>query len=86
MEALNDAVSLSNSSVFVPWQLEGSILDMMRMFGCALRVGHYYSSFVTGQYDSFMEACNAGVCMLIIFFVVSDAMTDVVLPVACEFA
>ena len=84
---LCSAVSVGDGgTVFLPWRWEHEATEEMRAHGCVLRTGRDKGSFQPAQRESFAEAQAAGVRMSTIALDVEEAVADLILPTACEFA
>ena len=79
---LCQAASLSEGTVFLPWEWGSEATEALRDQGCTLRMSKDKGSFNPVRKASFEEAKGAGVYMDCISFAVEDAVTDVMLPIA----
>lgn len=87
VQQLGSVISLAEAgTVFLPWRWPTDAVEQLRDFGCALRTSRDEGSLHPIQHPSFVEAQSAGVRMGVIGFSVDEALSDLVLPVACEFA
>ena len=84
---LCSAISVGDGgTVFLPWRWASEASEELRAHGCLLRTGRDEGSFQPAQRESFAEAQAAGVRMSTIALDVEEAVADLILPTACDFA
>ena len=86
VDLLCAAVEMNDGATFLPWEWGTEATEALRRQGCRLRVNKDRGTFRPALHASFIGAGVAGVKMTNIIFSLEDAVTDAVLPVACEFA
>ena len=80
------AVEMNDGTTFLPWEWGTEATEALRRQGCRLRVNKDRGTFRPALHTTFVRADVAGVKMTSIVFSLEDAVTDAVLPVACQFA
>lgn len=86
IEDLHNTVRVREGIIFLPWRWSEDSLGLVRPYGCSLRIGHSYGSSNPAPRSSFLEARATGVNMEAIGIAVSDAVSGVVVPIACGYA
>jgi len=83
---LCNAVRMDVGIVFLPWKWNEEVVDILGNYGCDVQVSADQGSFLPAHREHFVKAREAGVVMDIIGIAVVDSVTDLVVPMMCEFA